>query len=135
VSAAARAAALRVGLVQVVHGELGVVDDNGEQVVEVVGNPAREAADGLHALREPEAFLGLPLRRHVAEGNSEAIDIRAPGMHRQSPAQPLHAVLDPLWHAGPHHSAEGLDPAGFDAGDDLSDRPAQDMLDGKTGMS
>ena len=54
------AAQQRVWLVQVLHGQIGVVDDDGEHIVEVMGNPARQAADGVHPLRNPEALLGFP---------------------------------------------------------------------------
>jgi hypothetical protein len=46
---------------QVLLGDLQVADDDGEQVVEVVRNPAGQLADGLELLRLPQ-----PLRARTA---------------------------------------------------------------------
>ena len=46
---------------EAVRQELGVTQDRLQQVVEVVGDPAGELPDRLHALRLPEALLGLRL--------------------------------------------------------------------------
>ena len=65
-SAAARSAAERmsssssagVGVaVERAAEQVGVAADDGEQVVEVVGDPAGEPADRFHLLRLPELFL------------------------------------------------------------------------------
>ena len=43
---------------QLLDQELAEAEDHGQEVVEVVRDAAGEAADGLHALRMPQAVLG-----------------------------------------------------------------------------
>ena len=54
--------------------ELGAADDHGEQIVEVVGDPARELADRFELLRLQELRLELVLLGHVLQHAD-----RAPG--------------------------------------------------------
>ena len=57
----------RAGVVHVGHPQKRrVAVNDGEDVVEIVGNPAGELADGLHFLRLAELLL-QPALRHIAE--------------------------------------------------------------------
>jgi hypothetical protein len=56
----------RVGLAQQAQGHLGVPEDDGQQVVEVVGDAAGEPADRLHLLRLPQLLLEALVLGHVA---------------------------------------------------------------------
>ena len=65
---------LRAALGHVVHEQLRRRQDRGEQVVEVVGDTARELADRFETLRTPQRFvelglprLGRPRLGHVAD--------------------------------------------------------------------
>ena len=55
-------------------GELAVAGDDRQQVVEVVRDPARELADGLHLLRLAQLLLEPPLLRHVARDHAARLD-------------------------------------------------------------
>ena len=122
-SAAARSAAVAISSMSARSGasgsssssdEVGVVHDDREDVVEVVGDAAREPPDGLHLLRMAELDLALPqgllglsppgLRalalRDVAEVADDRADVRViqpVGPRRLDPAHgtvgPLHAKL------------------------------------------
>ena len=48
------------------RGQLRHADDDGQDVVEVVGDPAGQLADGLHLLRLAQLLLQLDALRHVA---------------------------------------------------------------------
>ena len=54
--------------------ELGVAVDDGEEVVEVVGDPAREPADRLHLLGLEELLLQADPLRQVVDVEAEAAD-------------------------------------------------------------
>ena len=61
--------------------ELAVAEDAGQQVVEIVRDPAGELADRLHLLRLPELRLAVAERRHVAH---RATDDRARSLHEHA---------------------------------------------------
>jgi hypothetical protein len=52
-------------LPELFHHQLAVPENAGEQIVEVVRDPAGELADRLHLLRLPELRLGVAQRRYV----------------------------------------------------------------------
>ena len=54
--------------------EVRVPGDDGEQVVEVVGHPARELADRFHLLRPAATALQPPARGHVVDGHGGQFD-------------------------------------------------------------
>ena len=56
--------------------KLDVADDDGEQVVEVVGDAAGELTDGLHLLRLPERLLGLQALGHLCVTRSSRVSFR-----------------------------------------------------------
>ena len=59
--------------------EFDVADDDGEQVVEIVGDAAGELANGLHLLGLPQSLLGLQalgdlLRDPLLQGLVQALE-------------------------------------------------------------
>ncbi|MNC91461.1 hypothetical protein D3C83_77300 [compost metagenome] len=52
--------AQRILVTQARDQHLGVAEDHGQHVVEVVGDPARELTDGFHLLRLPQLILEAP---------------------------------------------------------------------------
>ena len=56
--------------------ELQIADDDGEQIVEIVGDAAGELAHGLHLLRLAELLLHLPALGDVFLDRDEVGDLR-----------------------------------------------------------
>ena len=72
---------MRARLLEMLGDEIGVADDRGQQVVEVVGDSAGQTADGFHLLRVAQLFVavveqarGLPGPQRVAD---RALELRA----------------------------------------------------------
>jgi hypothetical protein len=59
---------------ELAEDELGVGEDGGEQVVEVVSDAAGQAAHGFHLLCLPELGLQRLVFRHVARIHHDALD-------------------------------------------------------------
>ena len=97
VDVAAAALLGEVGPAQEFHGG----PDDGQEVVEVVGHPAGELADGLQLLRLPQGLLGLPLLSDVAP---EAVE--QPVLRHDGPEHPA-----PVAGAGQTGEFDILDPA------------------------
>jgi hypothetical protein len=71
--------------------ELGEARDGRENVVEIVGDPPGQAADGVHALRLEELAFQSLVRAHVHEHGADADQFpvtRAHGEHRRQPFSP-----------------------------------------------
>ena len=79
--------------------QLGAAEDGGEQVVEVVGDSARELADRLHLLGESELVLQALSLRNVAQ------------VHQQILRLAIGVLHDRRVHVHPQRSAAGLTPA------------------------
>ena len=71
--------------VQAVSDDVGVAEDGGEKVVEVVGDAAGEPPHGLHLLRVAQQPLQLHplLKRVVALGDHGGEDLAGDGGHQQ----------------------------------------------------
>ena len=62
----------RVALGQALGDQLPVPGDDVQQIIEVVGDPARQPADGFHLLRLPKLLLELLALRDVVHGDHRA---------------------------------------------------------------
>ncbi|OPZ59291.1 MAG: hypothetical protein BWY87_01078 [Deltaproteobacteria bacterium ADurb.Bin510] len=89
------------------HGQahLGVADDGGQHVVEVVGDAAGQRADGLHLLGLHQLLLEFDLVGDVAAQSDEALDLARRGAGRRD-AHVLDAVA--LAGAGREGAGPGL---------------------------
>src|SRR2546426_1016071 len=92
----------RVARRGVVQQQLRRAQDGGEQVVEVVGDAARQLPHGFHLLRLAQLLLELALRAHITgehESGAAAGELERPGdeIHVESLAL-LRPVTDPGAH-------------------------------------
>ena len=104
-------AAHRVVVGHLGEGEVAVARDRGQQVVEVVRDPARELADRLHLLRLAELLLEVEALRLVDAERGQALELAVLGVHE--PVAPGDAallaalreerILELLRHRAVHH--------------------------------
>ncbi len=50
-----------------------IENDDGEKIVEIVGDAARHLAERFHLLSVAQVILGLPTFRHVGDADDEAL--------------------------------------------------------------
>ncbi len=83
-----------VGAVRALHQQLGRAPDGGEQVVEVVGDPAGEATEGLEPLAATKPLLEFVASGDVGHdaGDPHGLAIRS-SKHAAAPFEPTHAAI------------------------------------------
>ena len=115
----------------VLPGHFRIPEDRPEDIVEVVGDPPRQGADGLHLLGltefglEPLAFLlGLLPFSDITDDTGKLPRCRAEGRDLEIFPQRPGVVLEKYRNAAQRHSTVRLDPIPFDLRQDLEHRPA-----------
>jgi hypothetical protein len=81
-------------VVELALEQVGVADDGGELIVEIVGHAPRELADGFELLRLSQALLKQASRRHVLEDRHELVWLLAfVAYERERDVHPHHAAV------------------------------------------